>query len=115
MIRQPRREGAGRTAPLPAKSPSYTRVEHKDFAEDGQARLTDNSERGDEPVPEPTARLTVSALTAALEVLSGTRYLRDFRLYSPEDNRLNQIRAQLSAAILRCRENQLRYARKHRS
>ena len=104
-----RREGAGR-APLPEKPQSNNRTKFTDFAARGQARL----DNGNEPAPEPTAKLTISTLTAALTVLSGTRYLREFRLHSPEDKRLTEVRAELSAAIMRCRQNGRRNARRGR-
>jgi hypothetical protein len=67
-----------------------------------------------EPFPEATAKLTATALTAALILLYDNHIIRDFKLYSVEHQRLEEVRHLLGAAILRCRANAKRYARRHR-
>ena len=93
--------------PPPETGLSDTQIEHKGSPAEPQVPPDTKTI---EPVPEPTASLSISALTAALETLTGTRFLREFRLRSLEDDHLNRVRAQLSAAILRCRKNARRNA-----
>jgi hypothetical protein len=108
-----RGRGAGPTAPPPEKLFPNTRVEHKSFQAEPQAPLDADSTKPAaakpaEPICEPDRRSSdwaVQALVGALQVLTGERYLREFRLFSTEDREIERVRGKLRAAIVRRKRN----------
>jgi hypothetical protein len=89
--------GGPETPPPPANSEA---AKHSDFENEAQGPLLAQ--------PEGDRRKTdwaVTAMVAALTVLSGNKYLRTFAVFSQQDRELERVRDMLRTSIARRRKN----------